>query len=510
MKKLFTLLSVALLSVVAVSAQEKVKEVVSADYNRPSVTYVLVDRQWSHAQNVQAFFNTLEIGDKYDKNVLKTTHLNVAHTAGVPVTAEQAGEVINNIKLGNEVVSYIFNRQADGTCDDSILKERGLYNAKDQDMKNLEGSKVKELTYEWGEPLVNASYVVVLDVYETKETLSEDRKTTSYSAKCVAHAFKLAGNREALDNFYMTAWADVTSSEAEKAAAVAAFNELQFNLEHVTSVSVSGSSSKSEYSNGDMADACTSAYENVVYNLEKQITAWKTVVGVIGVNPIQAKIGTKEAVKNGDRFQAYAYKEDKNGELISVKRGMVRATVIADNKGVATGDTKPSYFYQISGGLNIQEGYILQQKNDLKLGAGVVAGIAPNGFRVGLDLDYIAHISKGGCITYAMINAGMNFMDGYTGLFDATIGAGYGIPISRFMELTPFVTAGGFLMPNELKEITDEPLLSYTVEPGARFAATFQPLSIYVSAGYQLNIPVYEGIVFDSGIFAKFGVKWTF
>ena len=215
-------------------------------------------------------------------------------------------------------------------------------------------------------------------------------------------------------------------------------------------------------------------------------------------------------MKNGDRYQAYAYKEDKNGELISVKRGMVRATVISDNKGVATGDTKPSYFYQISGALNIQEGYILQQKNDLKLGAGVVAGIAPNGFRVGLDLDYIAHISKGGCITYAMINAGMNFMEGYTGLYDATIGAGYGIPISRFMELTPFITAGGFLMPTELKDYTDETLLSYTVEPGARFAATFQPLSIYVSAGYQLNIPVYEGILFESGIFAKFGVKWTF
>ena len=65
-------------------------------------------------------------------------------------------------------------------------------------------------------------------------------------------------------------------------------------------------------------------------------------------------------------------------------------------------------------------------------------------------------------------------------------------------------------MREELKEYTDDPLLSYTVEPGARFAATFQPLSIYVSAGYQLNIPVYEGIVFDSGIFAKFGVKWTF
>jgi hypothetical protein len=55
-------------------------------------------------------------------------------------------------------------------------------------------------------------------------------------------------------------------------------------------------------------------------------------------------------------------------------------------------------------------------------------------------------------------------------------------------------------------------IAGYVAEPGVRIAATFQPLSIFVSAGYQAYFAAQEETMLDvnSGVFVKFGVKWTF
>ncbi len=517
MKRLFTLFGLTLLSVVTLSAQEKVKEVVSSTYNRPSVTYVMVDRNWTHSADVQTFFNNLEIGDKYDENIIRTNYINVPHRDDAPVTFTSTMTVINEEKnLGQEIISYLFNRKADGTFDDSIVRERGIYNAKDQDMQNLATAKVQEQALEWGEPLVNTAYIVVLDVYETKNTRADDGSIT-HSARMEAHAFKLDADQDVLYNFYTTGWADESYSEEERAAAVAAYNNMQFNLKYVTSTSVTGLSSTDKYNQGSIEQACKSAYESVVYNFEKQITGWKTVVGVVSVKPIAAKIGTKEGVKNGDRFQTYSYKEDRKGNLKSVKHGMVRATVVANNKGVATGNTKPSYFYQISGVKNVQEGYILQQKNDLKIGVAGAVGANPFGaLRLGLDLDYIVNIAQNGAITYALVNFGTNFTDYVNivndksiNLTDVGVGLGYGMPLTRFAEFTPYFTVGGYLLPSEYSgEDGEGKFASYFGEFGARAAVTLQPLSIFIGAGYQVGIPA-AILDSNSGIIVKLGIKWT-
>jgi hypothetical protein len=100
-----------------------------------------------------------------------------------------------------------------------------------------------------------------------------------------------------------------------------------------------------------------------------------------------------------------------------------------------------------------------------------------------------------------MINLGANMGHGLT-LFDAMIGAGYGIPISRFFEVTPFIMGGAYLN-------GDFKAVAYLAEPGVRAALTFQPFALYLSLGYQvstLNLVVPDLLPIE----AKFGVKWTF
>lgn len=485
MKKLFFLFG-ALLTAFAVNAQEKVKEVVSSNYNRNSVSYVFVDRYQRYAADVNNFYATLEVDGKFDRNGIETTMLDVPYDEGLPSALEDVTAEVNSANLGREIISFIYNRKADGTFDDALILQRGMYDAKDQDIRNASAVKVKDMSFEWGEPLVNASYIVVVDIYSTDETRTNSG--TNYIVKATAHAYKLNAGREVLDNFYLNAWADVTTSEADRMKAIDAYESMAFEMTHVASVYASSRSSDTDYTEGSIYKACQEAYESIVYQLERKIPAWQVATSFISDRPLAAKIGTKEGVKNGSRFQTYSYKENRRGELVAVKHGMVRATVVADNEGLATGDTQPSYFYQISGIANVKEGYTLKQKNDHKIGASLVLG-AGLGPRVGVDVDYIAHIGRRGSITYGMVNFGANFDSGSDGsIYDGSVGIGYGIPLTRFFEFTPYILGGLYM--NEEHET-----LKYFIDPGARFAVTIQPMSVYIAAGLES---------------AKLGIKYTF
>ena len=520
MKRLFALFTISLLSVVTLCAQEKVKEerIVSSIFDRPSVSYVLLNRSWSHSNDVIRSFDSFKVGEKYDENKIKTKRIDAGAKGSSAVTSTTVLATVNELNLGKEVISYIFNRQDNGNFDDTIVRERGIYNAKDQDIQNLAAAKVTEQSFEWGEPLVNSAFVVVLDVYETKQ--SKSNGTTTYEAKCTANVFKLKADKEILYDFYGRGWADVSSSDDERANAKEAYDQMQFDLEYITTVDVTGTTTTSKYSKGSIYDSCVQAYNNAVFKLEKTIPSWRATGDIVSVRPIAAKIGTKESVKNGDRFQTYSYKEDRNGKLKAVKQGMVRATVVANNKGVATGNTKPSYFYQISGFMNVKEGYALEQKNDWKIGAALTVGENPLGTRAGLDFDYLINISKHGFITYGMLNVGASFTQEENLLLDIAGGFGYGMPITRFAEITPSIMVGGLIKPtiedatnailSEDDDSESAKFVGYFVDPGVRLALTIQPLSIFVSTGYQLNIPTEPEVELGSGTYVKAGIKWTF
>ena len=159
---------------------------------------------------------------------------------------------------------------------------------------------------------------------------------------------------------------------------------------------------------------------------------------------------------------------------------------------------------------------------NLGIGIGIVSGFYGETDCYGLVLDYICHRSNNGFKTYAMVNVGRDVYNvdcgGYIDFtsYTATAGAGYGIPITNFLEITPFITAGGLFMPDEIKEFINDTLLSYIVEPGARIALTYKSLSVFASAGVHWNFEASE--IYSTptyyfpadGFFFKVGAKWTF
>ena len=434
---------IALLSaILTANAQEKVKEVVSDDYDRSGLTVIVVSRGDMYDENSLDFVNTLVIDNKFDANPIGTRSLFLKKDRTQPMTAAEADSLIRNSGVSKEILGYIYNRKEDGSMDDGLLRYRGHYNADDQDVINAAAAKVGEQHLAWGEGLVNSSYILLLDFFNIRRPVDEKTGEVSDSYVLDANAFvyKIDCGSDKLNEFYVTSWASATDTPERKAAAREAFDSFRLDVVPVASARASSTSTSSlaegpdayidvlagllsksldqeEDKEGQVKEKTSApvpeentvvkaqkyAFADAMFKLEKLIPGWQVGVAVISVKPIKAKVGRKEGLSNGSRFRAYSYEEDRNGNLLSRKRGYIRAAAVADNRQFATGRTDPSTFYQISGVRNIEEGWILKEKKDLKVGVSAnmrIGGLSA--LSVNATLDYLIHFSKLGS-AYAIV-----------------------------------------------------------------------------------------------------------
>lgn len=577
---------IALLSaLLTANAQEKVKEVVSDDYDRSGLTVIVVSRGDMYDENSLDFVNTLVIDNKFDANPIGTRSLFLKKDRTQPLTAAEADSLIRNSGVSKEILGYIYNRKEDGSMDDALIRYRGHYNADDQDVINAAAAKVGEQHLAWGEGLVNSSYILLLDFFNIRRPVDEKTGEVSDSYVLDANAFvyKIDCGSDKLNEFYVTSWASATDTPERKAAAREAFDSLCLDVVPVASARASSTStsglaggsdayidvlagllSKSldqeEDKEGQVKEKTSApvpeentvvkaqkyAFADAMFKLEKLIPGWQVGVAVISVKPIKAKVGRKEGLSNGSRFRAYSYEEDRDGNLLSRKRGYLRAAEVSDNRQFATGRTEPSTFYQISGVRNIEEGWILKEKKDIKLGVSAnmrIGGLSA--LSVNATLDYLIHFSKLGS-AYAIVSAGLDPLvytqnqvfkdkeDNPVAIsnFNLAVGAGYGFHAGRFVEVMPYVVAGTDYMKLDgdmvFEDFTDEENkknAAFFLEPGLR--ASFQvayPFSICLKGGYDLlfndiDARTHYGYInrnldprlrHSSGVFVEVGFRYAF
>ena len=577
---------IALLSaILTANAQEKVKEVVSDDYDRSGLTVIVVSRGDMYDENSLDFVNTLVIDNKFDANPIGTRSLFLKKDRTQPLTAAEADSLIRNSGVSKEILGYIYNRKEDGSMDDGLIRYRGHYNADDQDVINAAAAKVGEQHLAWGEGLVNSSYILLLDFFNIRRPVDEKTGEVSDSYVLDANAFvyKIDCGSDKLNEFYVTSWASATDTPERKAAAREAFDSLRLDVVPVASARASSTSTSGLAGGSDayvdvlagllskslgqeedkegqvkektsapvpeentVVKAQKNAFADAMFKLEKLIPGWQVGVAVISVKPIKAKVGRKEGLSNGSRFRAYSYEEDRNGNLLSRKRGYIRAAAVADNRQFATGRTDPSTFYQISGVRNIEEGWILKEKKDLKVGVSAnmrIGGLSA--LSVNATLDYLIHFSKLGS-AYAIVSAGLDPLvytqnqvfkdkeDNPVAIsnFNLAVGAGYGFRAGRFVELMPYVVVGTDYLKLDgdmvFEDFTDEENnknAAFFLEPGLR--ASFQvayPFSICLKGGYDLllndidarthygyiNRSLDPRLRHRSGVFIEAGFRYAF
>ena len=548
MKKLFT--SLALCGCLVVSAQEKVRENVQDDYKRNSLSIIVVDRGDNYDDTVFEAVRSINLGDKFDLNLIPTNRITISGNRANTVGGIEVGKAVNASDLGKEILSYWFDRQADGTMNAKRLEQRGNYNADDQDVLNARAAKVgPESLGDVGYALINGSYVMILD-YSGITSSKNDKQEVSWSVTTNAYVYQIDYSQD-IEAQVIEAWVYEDDTPEAIARKNEAYDKILVGMSPKATVSYTTSAKEAD---GGVRAAIVEGYGETLLRLENQIPAWNVTTAIAKRNPLRAKIGTKEGVKNRMRFRAYLVKGDKNGNPYTVPKGYIRATTVADNRGMATGQsTKFTEFYQISGG-KIDEGMTIKQKNDLGMGVSLgykVGGLAP----YNLTVDYLASINTKGFSHYGLLNIGYDMFSGskigdkvgkyldagdLTGLTDGGIsyinfgiGYGFGIRPIRHVELMPFIMGGGDYMMNHndfLKEDAGEETedsfskkIAWYGNAGLRVNFNVKyPLQLFIQADYTLLIE--EGSYYKAfndllkvgdlghknsfGIMA--GVKWTF
>ena len=516
MLKKLSLLFLALgLPAAALSAQEKIKEVVTSNYNRNSISMIALQRGDSYDSQVANAVQMFNPGEKFDINAIRTRTIRVNKVRSESLSQDEVDAAVAKAGLPKEILSYIFKRDAQGMMSDELVRYRGNYDAKDQDVINARASRVgADALGDLGHGLVSGSYVVLADFYKIERN-TDSKGNVSYSANAHAYAYKIGMDKAGLNDFYEQCWIYDDDDQATREAKLRAFQNLGIEMVPAATVLTGGSGKSVE-------SALSSCMSDVIYKLENRIPSWDVAVAIIGKRPLRAKIGSKEGLKNSDRYRAYSYTEDRNGNLKSVARGFLRATEISSNSGMSIGETEPSKFYQISGLANIDEGWTIKQSNDLKLG--VMAGLrvgGTGGTGIGVDLDLLSNTSNVGTMSYVMLTAAIDVTTAKYLPLQLGLGFAYGFHLTRFFELAPYAAIGMEHIGSSSTDKSDDRFMresALLLEPGVRAAVNVAyPLQIVTKAYYDVlalqgsTYKMYNTYVgHKSGLGFQIGVKWTF
>ena len=514
------LLSLAALAIsLSLGAQAKIDDkVVTSDYNRNSLSMVNIlrgDSYDSYTQNAVSSFNP---GDKFDINNIRTKSITIRSDRDKSVSRGIIDEEVNSIPFAREILASIFNRDSRGMMDDKTVRYRGNYDAKDQDVINARASRVGEDALgDLGHALVKGSYIVLTDFYNFKSKTDKQGKVT-YSTNARGVAYKIDLDDNSLYDFYEKCWIYDDDDQATRDAKIRAFQNLDIPMVYVASTSTSSSGNSYQ-------SAASSCLRGIITGLENEIPQWEVAGGIIAVKPVRAKIGTKEGLKNGDRYRTYSYTEDKNGNLKSVPRGFLRATEVSNNTGMSMGATEPSKFYQISGLANVEEGWTLKQSNDLSVGIALgYRMLAPGKSGIGVDLDYLSHVTTGGSMSYFLLSGNFDLEKADYTPISVGLGFGYGLHLTRFFELMPYGLIGFDHIGYSSTDTDQNSFMrssALLLEPGLKFGIDVAyPLQIYAKAFYDLiflegqRYTMYKNAMYGeghnrSGFGLQFGLKWT-
>lgn len=237
-------------------------------------------------------------------------------------------------KIANQMVAKWFNRQDDGAFDMSLIHERGSYDATEMEAQIAKGS-IRGLASlkDAGEELIKNTFVVVNKMnfvenepiaYAAKEiAIAAASKLPSlgqvaaeaaaeaaylatkdgYSVWTTSYLYQLEWNDEIANEFYMNMWMDKSNIDAavkERFDTTSIFKLNYIGFQKAKSVVLLGIGKSPEVIIGQ---AAIRNVDKGYTKLQKEYDVFKTKTPIYSTDPVIAKIGLKEGVENGDKYE---------------------------------------------------------------------------------------------------------------------------------------------------------------------------------------------------------------
>jgi hypothetical protein len=346
-------------------------------YRRSSLHTILIESEsFPRKESVIKAYNAAPFPEKYDNHSIGEKSFDPKKYGATKELSEDEMAVVvtkylKDNKIGNKLVAKWFDRKANGFFDIDLISQRGLISASFTDIKTAEASaEGKALLQTAGLDLINNTFVVVskMKFYENEPVARAareaaliaagklgmailrdkaidvankgyDKAKEGYSVWTTSYLYKLKWDDATSNTFYQDLWIDATT-EGKVAEKKANFDKSElFQLELIGSENstslVTFSLSEKRTEEQVIALAVTRNVDNVYAKLQKKYDVFKTKVPLFTGNPLTAKIGMKEGLEGGEKFEVLeANMDPKTGIIEYKKKGTIKVdkNLIWDNR----------------------------------------------------------------------------------------------------------------------------------------------------------------------------------
>ena len=325
----------------SVVAQDNQKDMKETKYRRSSLHTILMESASfpRKDQVVSAYYNA-DFPDKYDNHNIGEKSFSPAKYSKDTIeskTPEIIEKYFKDEQIAKKLVGKWYNRQADGSFDYNLIGERGAFNASFLDVKTAAASSDgKGLLAVAGFELINNTFVVVstmkfvenepiaravrdgviLALQNSNEMVrgigikaaekAYEKAKEGYSVWTTSYLYKLKWTPEVEESFYKDMYGEKGTMNPAMKSKFDMNTEL-FQMEFVGSQKattlVTFSLKEKRTEEQIIKLSVTRNIDKVFAKLQKNYDVFKPKVPLYTGEPITAKIGLKEGLEGGDKFE---------------------------------------------------------------------------------------------------------------------------------------------------------------------------------------------------------------
>ena len=354
MKKLILITLSAVLCSSVLLAQDSQKEMKETKYRRSSLHTILIESSGfpKKDQVLNAYYGA-PFPDKYDNHNIGAKSFNPAKYTTDTVDS-QTPEVIEKYfkdeQIAKKMVAKWYNRHAEGSFDFELIGARGAFKASFVDSKTAAASSDgKALLATAGFELINNTFVVVSKMkfvenepiargirdaaiiaasnapgllkmgIEKAAEIAYNKGKEGYSVWTTSYLYKLKWTPEVEGSFYQEMYGEKGTITPAMKAKFDSNTDL-FQMEYVgsqKSTTLVTFSLKVKRTEDQIINlSVTRNIEKVFAKLQKNYDVFKPKVPLYTGEPITAKIGMKEGLEGGDKFEVLeAVMDQKTGKI---------------------------------------------------------------------------------------------------------------------------------------------------------------------------------------------------
>lgn len=352
------------------------KSTAAIKYRRSSLhTMIIEDAKLPKINIILSTFNEAPFPDKYNDHTVEGKSFNLYNYKDTNAVA--AGEELSkkeqkaadkdmspeinkyfaDSKTANKIIAKWFNRKDNGAFDMSLIEERGMYDASAQDISVASSTaRGDAMLADAGEELLPNTFVVVnyskfvsnepialaiknstyaiaatkpgalKAVAEKAADVLYNKTKDGYSVWTTAYLYQINWNDSTSAVFYQNYWMD--DSKIDPAKKEAFDNGDLFKLELLgfqkASILISGLGSNAKDEDMIIKNATLKSIDAVYAKLQRKFEKFRTKTPLTSVEPVlAAKIGLKEGVENGDKYEVLEQTVDELGKVNYKRKGVI-------------------------------------------------------------------------------------------------------------------------------------------------------------------------------------------